>query len=189
MLARRQAEIAGEVPAGGEPGDIADRGHQRRGREHPDSGNGLELSGDEVLAREMLELPVHGPDAGLDLPDLLGRFGQGRAQQARQRRVRVAQKHLHMRHDVVGAPVGMSTPNSLSRPRTVFRRAVRVASHVVRRRCNATNACCEIDFTGTGRTSSLRNASSKPFVSMRSVLLRGAYGRTTWGGTSTTRWP
>jgi hypothetical protein len=40
------------------------------------------------------------------------------------------------------------------------------------RRCRAVRACWETDFTGTGWMSSLRNASSRPRVSVRSVLLR-----------------
>jgi hypothetical protein len=46
-----------------------------------------------------------------------------------------------------------------------MRRAARVASHVDRSRWSALRACCVYDFTGTGRTSSLRTASSNPFTS------------------------
>ena len=57
-------------------------------------------------------------------------------------RARAARRAAH--------PTGMKTPNSRSRPRSVFNRAVRVASQVDRRRCNEAIAWCSIVLTGTG---------------------------------------
>jgi hypothetical protein len=47
-------------------------------------------------------------------------------------------------------PDGNEVPNSRSRPRSVFSRAVRVASHVERRQCKEVIACCSIVLIGTG---------------------------------------
>ena len=96
----------------------------------------------------------------------------------------------HPRGETPSAPQPESQyPCSAKRPRIALIRATRVVCHCVRTRWSAGNVCCSTVFTGTGRMSSHRAASTRASVSVRSVLLRRTYGRTYWTGSSRTRHP
>ncbi len=108
----------------------------------------------------------------------LADFGAGFEEDEAQRRGQAATRRLRSRRASAGrhrrAPSGIGRPCSRSSPRIVLRRAVRVPIQAERRRCSAVSVCCAGVLTGTGRISSLRNASSSALASARSVLLRGA---------------
>ena len=57
-------------------------------------------------------------------------------------------------------PPARVMPNSRQKPRSVLKRAVRVAIQALRDRCRACSACCSTDFTHTGTMSSSRSACS-----------------------------
>ena len=71
LLAWSQAEIAGEVPAGGEPIQGSHEGFDGRGRQNANAGNGSELSHLRHGYGEGLELSFGRTDPILDLPDLV----------------------------------------------------------------------------------------------------------------------
>ena len=102
-LPRREPEITREVPPGRKPRDVADRRHQRRGRQQPDPGNCAELTDDHILAGDALELALNGPQARLDLPDVRGRIGQRGPQQSRNYGVGVFQERGHVGYHMVRA--------------------------------------------------------------------------------------
>ena len=86
------------------------------------------------VGRQRRELPFDRPHICFEHVNLVARGRETRVQQ--RRNVVGSTSSSRTRGTTWCAPAGIKRPNSLNSPRTVFSRAVRVASHVDRRQCN-----------------------------------------------------
>src|SRR5207245_11020170 len=92
VLARCQAEVAGEVTAGGEALDVADEGDQGGGGDEANAGDGAQPGDGGGLIGERFELVFNEPDAVLQLSDLGAGFGERRAQTIRKAGVGIGEQ-------------------------------------------------------------------------------------------------
>src|SRR5690606_7114517 len=89
-LARRQPEVAGEVPPAGKPAQVADEAGDRGRREQADAGDRAQALHQGILFAQRLEPPFGLGDSPLEFADLAHEFEGSKAQRLSERAVGVA---------------------------------------------------------------------------------------------------
>src|SRR5881628_1218404 len=103
VFARREAEVAGEVPPGGEPLDIAHRGDEGRRRQDTDAGNRAQPPDNQGRFGGRRQLALDGADTFLELADLADHLAERHAEQAGRAGVEVFEQGANVRHDMMRA--------------------------------------------------------------------------------------
>src|ERR1700722_19517950 len=152
VLARRQAEEGGELTPAGEGAGVLDRGHDRRGGDRADAGNGHQPLGRLVRLDRRRKLPVDRSDCAVDLADKRTKCAaHAIGDHDLAILVETVGHHALQAIGMAHAPCGAIRPISARWPHKALSAAVRWLASNSRARWRISSARLSIERTGTNR--------------------------------------